>query len=232
MNFLCFDVEISFFLISDLEFESAVETRPFAIETIKIENDCLGHSSKFAPSSQPGANSSDNLELDESISSEMTLDPFESNENEEDEHGGLHLCEAGGETFDDLNSCNADLQNHDREGIVSSPHKCMTCGQSFKSDKRLKNHMSTHGTRSFKCDECGKSFKTKRNLKQHLKTHADLRPYACDQCNSTFLESQHLTKHKKAVHEGLRPYQCEQCGRRFAVSLTSIPLIIISNVQK
>ncbi len=76
------------------------------------------------------------------------------------------------------------------------PFRCSECGNTFTSNKSLKNHMLIHaGIKPFSCSQCGKSFTRKRQLKDHLITHSSEKPFSCFQCGNTFMFNKSLKNH-------------------------------------
>ncbi|XP_054272919.1 zinc finger protein 391-like [Macrosteles quadrilineatus] len=67
------------------------------------------------------------------------------------------------------------------------PHKCPTCGKSYKTSSNMKRHKLVHsGERPHKCSTCGKSFKSKVDMKKHTLVHISERPHKCTTCGKSF----------------------------------------------
>ena len=64
--------------------------------------------------------------------------------------------------------------------IISSFHKCESCGRSFSSSGALKSHIHVvhEGRKDHKCESCGKSFSQSARLKMHIDSvHNSLKHY-------------------------------------------------------
>lgn len=122
---------------------------------------------------------------------------------------------------------------------TSKPYVCLTCGQSFTLNARLKKHERTHARvkcsqcrRLFDtpalleqhraaqhpticaCPVCSKRFKTKKILNQHMKKH-ESKQFACDECDRRFYYASKLLSHKKVMHSGEKSFLCDTCGKGF-----------------
>jgi uncharacterized C2H2 Zn-finger protein len=53
-------------------------------------------------------------------------------------------------------------------------HVCPTCGHSFKTAGKMRDHTRATHSQSLSCQVCSKTFQTKSNLSQHMKLHAGL----------------------------------------------------------
>uniref|UniRef100_G3TNB2 GLI family zinc finger 4 n=1 Tax=Loxodonta africana TaxID=9785 RepID=G3TNB2_LOXAF len=98
------------------------------------------------------------------------------------------------------------------------PHRCETCGKSFKYNSLLVKHQRTliqTGEKS--CTICGKLFGRSSGCPEHQRNHSTRArgPFRCTECGRPFGLSSHLIQHQQ-VHTPERPYPCGSCGRSFA----------------
>lgn len=85
------------------------------------------------------------------------------------------------------------------------PHRCDTCGKSF----RTKSHLSTHeiihtGQKPFQCFQCGKSFNNMSSCKRHQKVHSGETPLKYSARGPT--PSQIVVHHQLETGEKQRQY--------------------------
>ena len=102
--------------------------------------------------------------------------------------------------------------------IISSFHKCESCGRSFSSSGALKSHIHVvhEGRKDHKCESCGKSFYRKTELLSHNRyVHEGRRDHKCESCLKSYSKASDLKKHIRNVHEGQRDYKCESCGKEY-----------------
>lgn len=95
---------------------------------------------------------------------------------------------------------------------------CTICDKTFKNDKTLMGHMTSHfgiGPKMAKCPICGLTLQ-KKSYARHLRLHGDVEPKKCQFCHKEFREQRSLDKHIKAVHSGPKPYTCQHCSEKFA----------------
>ncbi|KAL0831214.1 hypothetical protein ABMA28_002070 [Loxostege sticticalis] len=79
--------------------------------------------------------------------------------------------------------------------------KCKICQGTYKTPKKLRDHVSTsHGEARFFCDCCSKGFTTKSCLRIHLKSHSDHKSIVCDLCGFQCNLKQGLKAHKLRKH--------------------------------
>lgn len=94
-------------------------------------------------------------------------------------------------------------------------HKCEFCNKSFYKASYLKKHQSNaHKTSlNVSCVICGNTFRSNYNLKQHLLTHSQIRQYPCsyENCLQTFRQISALQTHEK-IHRNENRKQCPDCG--------------------
>ncbi|XP_042569955.1 gastrula zinc finger protein XlCGF49.1-like [Cyprinus carpio] len=91
---------------------------------------------------------------------------------------------------------------------------CPHCGESYKREGDLKDHLLIHSVRPYTCLQCGKSYTQKINLQNHLLIHNGQKPFSCQQCGRSFTHKGDLKKHI-IVNFGERPFTCQQCGNNF-----------------
>ena len=98
-------------------------------------------------------------------------------------------------------------------------HKCSICISSFRSSKRLSQHIVAEheGEKPFKCHICDARFFKQKTMKRHLTSvHAGLKPFKCSKCDSSFFQKFYMNRHIDSVHEGKKPYTCSFCGVKVA----------------
>ncbi|XP_053623374.1 zinc finger protein 33A-like [Plodia interpunctella] len=87
---------------------------------------------------------------------------------------------------------------------IKKGFKCTECPQTFTSQSRYDEHMSTHDDGElYQCRTCSKAFQSKTGLLNHIRIHiaSKKRTYKCAVCENTFETNQDLKKHK-LVHAG------------------------------
>ena len=74
---------------------------------------------------------------------------------------------------------------------------CLTCGKSFNSKSRLKQHTAVHDAElKYQCEVCMRRFRFRGTRDQHRLTHTGMRPYSCDICGKSFTRSNILKRHR------------------------------------
>lgn len=99
------------------------------------------------------------------------------------------------------------------------PFCCRSCPKTFPSQLQLTHHRrKSHATeRSIMCGICGQSFKKQIHVRNHIRTHTGEKPFQCSDCGKTFSLLANLMRHT-LIHSGVRPYRCDVCHRSFSVS--------------
>ncbi|XP_025987555.1 uncharacterized protein LOC105205836 isoform X2 [Solenopsis invicta] len=125
----------------------------------------------------------------------------------------LHCCDDCGEEF----QTNKAKRNHNV--ICERKLICKYCDIILDSRGKKRQHEQKHVDALYGqlCDICGERFKHQGTLDQHLKTqHTSLEKiYQCPKCPKKFAFKQKLSFHLKSVHTTLRAYLCEDCGADF-----------------
>ncbi|XP_012272964.1 uncharacterized protein LOC105695715 [Orussus abietinus] len=124
-----------------------------------------------------------------------------------------HYCEDCNEEF----TTNKAKRNHNV--VCIKKLICQYCDVMLDSKGKKRRHEQKHCDNMFGqlCDVCGEKFKHQGTLDQHLKTqHMDWEKiFQCPKCPKKFAFKQKLTFHLKSVHTTLRAYLCEDCGADF-----------------
>ncbi|XP_012262077.2 uncharacterized protein LOC105689562 [Athalia rosae] len=96
---------------------------------------------------------------------------------------------------------------------------CKYCDLMLDSKGKKRQHEQKHCDNMYGqlCDTCGEKFKHQGTLDQHIKTqHMSWeKVFQCPKCPKKFAFKQKLTFHLKSVHTTLRAYLCEDCGADF-----------------
>ncbi|XP_017885673.1 uncharacterized protein LOC108628345 [Ceratina calcarata] len=125
----------------------------------------------------------------------------------------MHFCEDCMEEF----PTNKAKRSHNV--ICIKKLLCRYCGIMLDSKGKKRQHEQKHYDSMFGqlCDVCGEKFKHQSTLDQHVKTqHMSWEKiYQCPKCPKKFAFKQKLSFHLKSVHTTLRAYLCEDCGADF-----------------
>ncbi|XP_071645873.1 uncharacterized protein [Temnothorax longispinosus] len=125
----------------------------------------------------------------------------------------LHCCDDCGEEFQTQKA----KRNHNV--ICVRKLICKFCDIILDSRGKKRQHEQKHVDALYGqlCEICGERFKHQGTLDQHLKTqHTSLEKiYPCPKCPKRFAFKQKLSFHLKSVHTTLRAYLCEDCGADF-----------------
>ncbi|KAH0540186.1 uncharacterized protein LOC123258869 [Cotesia glomerata] len=96
---------------------------------------------------------------------------------------------------------------------------CKYCNFVLESRGKKRQHEQKHCDAIYGqlCDICGEKFKHQGTLDQHIKTqHMNWEKiFQCPKCPKKFAFKQKLSFHLKSVHTSLRAYLCEDCGADF-----------------
>ena len=91
--------------------------------------------------------------------------------------------------------------------------KCPDCGQTFKNDGSLDDHMSLmHLTHDCSYDGCSAEFRSKEELDNHVSSEHLTYDCTYGECGAEFNTQEKLDEHINRLH--LR-YKCSQCEKRF-----------------
>lgn len=125
----------------------------------------------------------------------------------------MHFCEDCSEEF----PTNKAKRNHNI-GCVKKL-LCKYCDMILDSKGKKRQHEQKHCDSMYGqlCDVCGEKFKHQGTLDQHVKTqHMSWEKiFQCPKCPKKFAFKQKLSFHLKSVHTTLRAYLCEDCGADF-----------------
>lgn len=121
---------------------------------------------------------------------------------------------------------------HLKEHFVKPHVPCPLCGEIFKNDDGLNEHLQEFNrvnkrrprrkkgapitVEELTCSLCKKVYKTPNSLRDHMKLHtADRkRNYTCDRCGKMFYNKGTLTSHIMS-HDKIRPHVCRICNKSF-----------------
>ncbi|XP_070151270.1 uncharacterized protein [Polyergus mexicanus] len=125
----------------------------------------------------------------------------------------LHYCDDCEEEF----PTNKAKRNHNV--ICVRKLICKYCDLLLDSRGKKRQHEQKHIDALYGqlCEVCGERFKHQGTLDQHLKTQHTIleKIYQCPKCPKKFAFKQKLSFHLKSVHTTLRAYLCEDCGADF-----------------
>lgn len=125
----------------------------------------------------------------------------------------LHYCDDCEEEF----ATNKAKRNHNV--ICVRKLICKYCDLLLDSRGKKRQHEQKHIDALYGqlCEVCGERFKHQGTLDQHLKTQHTIleKIYQCPKCPKKFAFKQKLSFHLKSVHTTLRAYLCEDCGADF-----------------
>lgn len=125
----------------------------------------------------------------------------------------LYYCEDCGEEF----MTNKGKRNHNV--VCLRKLICKYCDLLLDSRGKKRQHEQKHIDNMYGqlCEVCGERFKHQGTLDQHLKTQHTIleKIYQCPKCPKKFAFKQKLSFHLKSVHTTLRAYLCEDCGADF-----------------
>merc|ERR1711936_100017 len=92
-------------------------------------------------------------------------------------------------------------------------HTCDYCNKTFISQSHFKDHITTHGEKTFSCEYCEKKFYSKYRVNSHMKeSHVDLGRYQCDQCEFSCPTNRRLKRHSVKHNDSERNFSCVYCG--------------------
>ena len=106
-----------------------------------------------------------------------------------------------------------DLNKHKAKTHTKLPCDHPGCGQFFKSNALLKNHIQvSHEDKLYYCPQCGKSCQSEYNLDKHIKGVHREKTIVCSICSMAFKRKLNLNKHMMNAHIKARPYKCRYDG--------------------
>ncbi|MEL4306446.1 C2H2-type zinc finger protein [Methanococcoides sp. LMO-2] len=89
------------------------------------------------------------------------------------------------------------FDSHNYGKYKTGSYKCRYCGQNFKSEINLNQHVKN--IHSYKCKFCGNFFQTKNILEMHIE-----RTHTCKYCGEKFQSKNILKQHVKNVHNNIQ----------------------------
>lgn len=125
----------------------------------------------------------------------------------------VYFCEDCGSTF----PTNKTKRAHNATCIKKLI--CKHCDLMLESRGKKRQHEQKHCDTIYGqlCDICGEKFKHQGTLDQHIKTqHMSWEKiFDCPKCDKKFAFKQKLSFHLKSVHTTMRAFLCEDCGADF-----------------
>lgn len=116
----------------------------------------------------------------------------------------FHLCIFCGETYRELKELiNHKLSNHRGQRKYVCEHD--ECDKAFYDVTSLRDHTNVHhrNLKMFLCDICAKSFGTRKHLRQHLLSHGE-KTFKCKFCEAKFATTTGRLQHEKWNHLGIK----------------------------
>lgn len=103
---------------------------------------------------------------------------------------------------------------------LSSQILCEICGQSFRSNHLLKDHIAKiHENKPFKCPKCDMIIEKPNHLRTHMQHYHDKR-YKCLICTEEFETHYRRSHHMMTVHKNRETVTCPHCPRTFVFRST------------
>jgi hypothetical protein len=109
-----------------------------------------------------------------------------------------------------------DVKLEDNLDNKQVPVVCEICGESYKSDFYLYNHMRNFH-KKFECKKCFQKLTGRNALLRHERhVHATDQDHVCEQCGKGFKLRNYLVNHMKSAHtKELPAFRCSFCGKAF-----------------
>ncbi|KAG5673972.1 hypothetical protein PVAND_003968 [Polypedilum vanderplanki] len=120
-------------------------------------------------------------------------------------------CEICHSTFKNSVSLQSHKKIHKPKELLN--FACSECDKKFHNRNHLERHQISHSdARNFKCESCGQSYKWEKDLRNHISAiHKGEKENKCIWCESSFVDVGNLRKHKIKYH----PYELAEFEKKY-----------------
>lgn len=109
---------------------------------------------------------------------------------------------------------------------------CEFCGQHFKSNTHLRDHMNKiHSNRSVLCPLCGEEIHSANRMRTHMQNVHNKR-YKCGACPELFDTHYKRSRHMMLVHKTREEVKCQHCPRSFVFRSTMMRHVRETHLQE
>lgn len=107
------------------------------------------------------------------------------------------------------------LIHTNKEHAGLSPILCDICGQHFKTERLLRDHVNQeHEKKPVECSICGETVVSMTRMRTHLQ-RAHNKRYKCFFCSETFENHYKRTRHMILDHKKKEEHKCQHCSLSF-----------------
>ena len=75
---------------------------------------------------------------------------------------------------------------------------CRVCGEQFKGQKKLREHIKIKHPKVYACKECELTFSVSWKMEKHTKTHENVELFKCNVCDKEFASKWRMKKHNES----------------------------------